>query len=225
MTTVNIDPIRLLVCGDHEFTVRMVGSKLDMKKDSAWKIIAEDYRVCGKAAQKWCQDCCMMIIRCTYRCEDIINNLCIQQFLTKRRIAILKKPPFSPGVCSTCYYLHTLIEAFQVLVTEFSPIKICISKHFTCIWSIDKSLSGATTPGQSGPGSDGNEGVLRIPQISSITGIWPSDCLVSYLGHRYAEMQSVYSTAPAEWATKQRSCLFYYTDAPYGRWLSVLRKS
>ena len=25
-------------------------------------------------------------------------------------------------------------------------------------------LSGATTPGQSGPGSDGNEGVLRIPQ-------------------------------------------------------------
>ena len=24
-------------------------------------------------------------------------------------------------------------------------------------------LSGATIPGQSGPGSDGNEGVLRIP--------------------------------------------------------------
>ena len=37
------------------------------------------------------------------------------------------------------------------------------------------SLSGATTPGLSGPGSDGNEGVLRIPS--------PSDCLVSYLGH------------------------------------------
>ena len=25
------------------------------------------------------------------------------------------------------------------------------------------TLSDATTPGQSGPGSDGNEGVLRIP--------------------------------------------------------------
>ena len=35
----------------------------------------------------------------------------------------------------------------------------------------------------SGPGSDGNEGVLRIPQCSSITGASPSDCLVSYPGH------------------------------------------
>ena len=44
-------------------------------------------------------------------------------------------------------------------------------------------LSGATTPGPSGPGSDGNEGVLRIPQSSSIAGTSPSDCLVSYPGH------------------------------------------
>ena len=33
---------------------------------------------------------------------------------------------------------------------------------------------------QSGPGSDGNEGVLRIPQTSSITGASLSDYLVSY---------------------------------------------
>ena len=46
-----------------------------------------------------------------------------------------------------------------------------------------RALSGATTPGQSGPGSDGNEGVLRIPQISSTAGTSPSDCLVSYPGH------------------------------------------
>ena len=32
------------------------------------------------------------------------------------------------------------------------------------------SLSGATTPGKSRPGSDGNKGVLRIPQSSCITG-------------------------------------------------------
>ena len=38
-------------------------------------------------------------------------------------------------------------------------------------------------PRQSGPGSDGNEGVLRIPQGFSITGTSSSDCLVSYLGH------------------------------------------
>ena len=41
------------------------------------------------------------------------------------------------------------------------------------------ALSGAATPGQSGPGSDGNEGVLRILQSSIITGIWSTDCLVS----------------------------------------------
>ena len=69
------------------------------------------------------------------------------------------------------------------------------------------TLSGATTPGQSGPGSHGNDGVLCIPQSSSITGVSPSDCLVSYPGHSSgesypsAEMQKVYSTAPANWAT------------------------
>ena len=44
-------------------------------------------------------------------------------------------------------------------------------------------LSGATTLGQSGPESDGNEGVLRIPQSSSIIGASPSECLVSYPRH------------------------------------------
>ena len=69
-------------------------------------------------------------------------------------------------------------------------------------------VSGATTPSQSGPGSDGNEGVLHIPQSSNITGISPSDCLVSYQDTRWgggsypsAEKQSVYSTAPADWAS------------------------
>ena len=47
----------------------------------------------------------------------------------------------------------------------------------------DKNLSSTTTPGQSEPGSDGNEGLLQIPQNSIITGASPSDCLVSYPGH------------------------------------------
>ena len=65
----------------------------------------------------------------------------------------------------------------------------------------------ATTPGQSGRGSDDDEGVLYIPQSSSITGASPSDCLLSYPEHSFgesypsAEMQSVYSTAPADWAS------------------------
>ena len=44
-------------------------------------------------------------------------------------------------------------------------------------------LSGATTLGQSRPGSDYNEGVFHIPQSSSITGTSPSDCFVSYRWH------------------------------------------
>ena len=66
--------------------------------------------------------------------------------------------------------------------------------------------SCATTPGQNGPGSDGIEGVLHIPQSSNITGASPSNGLISYLGHTLGkfyfstEMQSVYSVAPADWA-------------------------
>ena len=78
-------------------------------------------------------------------------------------------------------------------------------------------LSGATTLGQSGPGSDGNEGVLHIPQSSSTAGTSPSDCLVSYPGHSLggsypsAEVKSVHSTAPANWAihrVKYQTVLF-----------------
>ena len=36
------------------------------------------------------------------------------------------------------------------------------------IWTIDGTQSSATTSGQSGPGSNCNEGVLHIPQSSSI---------------------------------------------------------
>ena len=38
------------------------------------------------------------------------------------------------------------------------------------IWLIDRTLSGATTLGQSGPGSDVNEGVLYIPQNIGLVG-------------------------------------------------------
>ena len=44
------------------------------------------------------------------------------------------------------------------------------------IWPIDKTLSGATTPSQIEPGY---EVVLCIPQISSITGASPLDCIKS----------------------------------------------
>ena len=88
-------------------------------------------------------------------------------------------------------------------------MQFSISTHFSSFGPIGRTLSGATAPGQSGPGINGNYGVLCIPQSSSITGTLPSDCLVSYAGHWLesypsAEKQSVYSTAPAD-RTKYQS--------------------
>ena len=65
----------------------------------------------------------------------------------------------------------------------FQTIQFCISWQFSSIWPIDRNLAGATIPGQSEPGSDGNERILCIPQSSSITGTSSLDCLVSYLGY------------------------------------------
>ena len=58
---------------------------------------------------------------------------------------------------------------------------------------MDRILSGARTPGQSGSESNVNKGILHIPQSSSMTGALPSDCLVSN------PEQSVYSKDPADW--------------------------
>ena len=74
--------------------------------------------------------------------------------------------------------------------TQFKSENTSISNHsveyntqVSSIYPINRTLSGATTPSQSGPGSDGNEEVFRIPQSSSITGTSASDCLVTYPGH------------------------------------------
>ena len=88
-----------------------------------------------------------------------------------------------------------------------------ISTQFSSIWPIHRILSEATIQGQSELWSDGNEGVLCIPQSFSINVASPSDCLVSYSTHSLevvsypsAEVQSVYSTAPADWASSNASC-------------------
>ena len=70
----------------------------------------------------------------------------------------------------------------------------------------DRSLSGATTPGQTGRKGDGNDRVPCIPQSSSITRSSQSDYLLSYVGNSMgersylsAEIQLGYSTIPADW--------------------------
>ena len=69
---------------------------------------------------------------------------------------------------------------------QFQTIKFnIISIKYSSTWPRDSILSGATTLSQNKPGSDGKEGVLRIPQSSSITWTSPSDSLVSYQDTRY----------------------------------------
>ena len=104
------------------------------------------------------------------------------------------------------FYFKTI----QFSMSMYLNVKTILfqATQFSSIWPKDRTPSGATTPGQSGPGSDGNEEVHNIPQSSSITGTSPSDCLVSYPGYQLgaggksyssAEMQSVFSTVPADW--------------------------
>ena len=64
--------------------------------------------------------------------------------------------------------------------------------QISSIQPIDRALSGATIPGQSGPGSGGNDGVRSIHQNFSITRTSPSDCLVSYLVHLLCLHISIY---------------------------------
>ena len=68
----------------------------------------------------------------------------------------------------TCY-LHRCISYFD------SPAGSEVNIQY-----VNRTLSGVATPRRIRPGTDRNEGVLRIPQISSVNGASPSDCLVSY---------------------------------------------
>ena len=81
------------------------------------------------------------------------------------------------------------------------------------IWPIDWTLSAAITQGQSGPGSNGNERAISHPpklqdwslSIRLFSAI--SRTLVRrWWSYPSAEMQSVYSTAPADWSGA--ICLF-----------------
>ena len=60
-----------------------------------------------------------------------------------------------------------------------------------CIWLINETLIGTTTPGQSKPRSNVDKGVLYIPQSTAISGSLVS--LSGYLFGRGTKMQSAYS--------------------------------
>ena len=110
-------------------------------------------------------------------------------------------------------YLSLVYIRFNNQTVLFQTIQFIIIhlfSRFKChssIWLIDRAQSGCTTRRLSGPGSDGNEVVLRILQNSRISEASPSDCFVSYAEHSLGavylsvEIQLVYSATPADWAS------------------------
>ena len=85
--------------------------------------------------------------------------------------------------CQKQFYFKQLsiakIRSLNVKTVLFHAIQLSISTQFSSIGPIDTTLSGTTTLRQIRPGSDGNKGVLRIPQSFSITGTSLLDGLVS----------------------------------------------
>ena len=63
----------------------------------------------------------------------------------------------------------------------FPKIQFNKSRLFTLSLNVAQSyltLSVAATESQNGPWSNGNEGAVHIPQISSFTGVSQSDCFL-----------------------------------------------
>ena len=91
-----------------------------------------------------------------------------------------------------------------------------------------KVLSSATTPSQSGRGSNDNERVLCILQSSSITEISPSHCLVSYPKHSlgilllYRDAVDVfYSSSRLGYVVQNFGCVLYMI-ACYSQVISLI---
>ena len=79
---------------------------------------------------------------------------------------------------------HT-VRWFQVLLYNSHNLTSVICLQAVCsIRLIDRTLSGAIIPGQSGPGSNGNEGVLHILRITKAAAS-PSDGLMSFQDIRW----------------------------------------
>ena len=68
------------------------------------------------------------------------------------------------------FSINTVFVSTQLNVKTvlFQTIQFRIRTQFSSNQPIDRTLSSATNPGQSGPGSDGNEGVLHIPQTPAL---------------------------------------------------------
>ena len=143
-------------------------------------------------------------------CRDAVDVFCRPNQLDHQLFLSVKQFFFKHFTLAEVHILFCL-HTVKCKNSSFRTILFSVITQFRSI----RPISGPTTLGQSGPGTDGNEGVLRIPQSSSITEASTSDCLESYrrtvVGRAFpsALMQLEYSTAPGDWA-KYTSSVFLF---------------
>ena len=108
------------------------------------------------------------------------------QAIQFRQTVLIQAFQFNISIVFVHRQLNVKTVLFQTILFNISTLFTCQNSpissnsfyacmHVSSIWPIDGTRSGATNPGPSGLGTDGDEGELRIPQ--SITGASPSDCL------------------------------------------------
>ena len=118
--------------------------------------------------------------------------------------------------------MHT-VKWFQVLLYNSNNLSSAICLHTFSIWPIDGTLSCSTTLGQSWPGSNINERVLHIPQISSFRWFHViTRTLVRVRGWSYSLCRDTvgYSTAPADSAN-----IIWVVEWNINKYLTVLLQS
>ena len=117
-------------------------------------------------------------------------------------------------------FQFSISTQFKCQTVLFQTIQFSTSLQFNFIWPIDRTLLGATTTG-----SDGNEGVLRNPQSSSITRPSSSHCLFSYPGHLLEEVLPLFRTVVGEVNNFSRLGQIYALSCITNRKLQLTKKN
>ena len=97
-----------------------------------------------------------------FKCCYVITMIQFGQTVKEFQVLILITNNSIPHFSFICTQLRDQTVLFQKIQFNMSFFdRVWISN--SSIWSIDRTLSSATTLVKNGPGSNGNEGVLYIP--------------------------------------------------------------
>ena len=84
--------------------------------------------------------------------------------LHELHFGLLPHPPYSPDLAPKDYWLFADLK--RNIQEKISDIEAYFEAKENC--STKRNLSGAIAPAKSGPGGDGNEGVIRFPKAPAL---------------------------------------------------------